>query len=103
MSYRCDVCGYRSTKWMGFCPQCRTDGALAQEFEGSRQASHSAEVVSITKVRGNHVPRLPTGIGEVDRVLGGGLVPGAAILVGGEPGVGKSTLLLQVAGSPMVH
>ncbi len=99
MSYRCEVCGYRSTKWMGFCPQCRTDGALLQEVTASKQAGRRAEVVSITKVRGDQVSRLPTGIGEVDRVLGGGLVPGATILVGGEPGVGKSTLLLQVAGA----
>lgn len=84
---------------MGFCPQCRTDGALLQEVTASKQAGRRAEVVSITKVRGDQVSRLPTGIGEVDRVLGGGLVPGATILVGGEPGVGKSTLLLQVAGA----
>jgi len=99
VNYRCEVCGYRSAKWMGFCPQCRTDGALAQEIERSGQAGRSAQVVSITKVRGDQVSRLPVGIGEVDRVLGGGLVPGAAILVGGEPGVGKSTLLLQAAGA----
>ncbi len=84
---------------MGFCPQCRTDGALAQEITASKQAGRNAEVVSITEVHGDQVSRLPTGIGEVDRVLGGGLVPGATILVGGEPGVGKSTLLLQVAGA----
>ena len=99
MSYRCEVCGYRSTKWMGFCPQCRTDGALAQDVTGSKQVGRTAEVVSITKVRGDQESRLLTGVGEVDRVLGGGLVPGATILVGGEPGVGKSTLLLQVAGA----
>jgi len=99
VNYRCDVCGYRSAKWMGFCPQCRTDGALTQEIAGPKQAGRRTEVVSITKVRGDQVSRLSTGIGEVDRVLGGGLVPGAVILVGGEPGVGKSTLLLQVAGA----
>lgn len=97
--YRCDGCGHESPKWMGFCPQCRADGGLA-EVHGSAQRSRrgaTARVLSLTEVREADIPHQPTGIGEVDRVLGGGLVPGAAILVGGEPGVGKSTLLLQVA------
>jgi DNA repair protein RadA/Sms len=81
---------------MGFCPQCRSDGALAEEAASPRRAAgRSAEVVSITKVKGGEVVRRPLGIGEFDRVLGGGLVPGSAILVGGNPGAGKSTLLLQ--------
>ena len=97
--YRCELCGHESSKWMGFCPQCRADGALA-EFGGPAKSVRrvgAARVVSIAEVGETVVARKPVGIGEVDRVLGGGLVPGAAILVGGEPGVGKSTLLLQVA------
>ena len=102
MSYRCEACGYRSGKWMGFCPQCRTDGALAQEAPRSKGAKRSGG-----RPRSSRSPRSmpaaetrrPVGIGEFDRVLGGGLVAGAVVLVGGEPGVGKSTLLLQAAGA----
>ncbi len=86
---------------MGFCPQCRNDGALlevaAQPRSGKRRSA--TEVVSLTDTRASEVVRTPVGIDEFDRVLGGGLVPGAGILLGGEPGVGKSTLVLQVAGS----
>ncbi|MCB2224859.1 MAG: DNA repair protein RadA [Actinobacteria bacterium] len=104
MSYRCEVCAYRSPKWMGFCPQCRSDGALVEEPASSRSrastrgAASGAAVVSIAEVGDGAEVRRPVGIGEVDRVLGGGLVEGAVVLVGGEPGVGKSTLLLQAAG-----
>ncbi len=83
---------------MGFCPQCRAQQALGIESEPPlRRSSGPVTVVSATAERTNERDRYPTGNGEFDRVLGGGLVPGAAILVGGEPGVGKSTLLLQVA------
>lgn len=94
MTYSCRSCGYRSAKWMGFCPQCRADEALT---ETTASVGPAAEPVPLTKVAGNEVDRLPTGVGEFDRVVGGGVVAGSAILVGGEPGVGKSTLLLQVA------
>ena len=102
--YRCELCGHESPKWMGFCPQCRADGALVEVDAPSRLAPGAvpARVVSVTAVGTSGDTRRPVGIGEVDRVLGGGLVPGAAILVGGEPGVGKSTLLLQVA-AQIVH
>ena len=98
--YRCDSCGFETPKWMGFCPQCRTDGALLEVAPGSRDSSRvarPARVVSVGAVGTDDIQRRRIGISEVDRVLGGGLVPGAAILLGGEPGVGKSTLLLQVA------
>ena len=99
MAFQCAVCGFSSPKWMGFCPQCRSDEALERQTPpavgtGSPQA---AEVVSIAKIDDSAATRLTTGWPEFDRVLGGGLVTGGAILVGGEPGVGKSTLLLQVA------
>lgn len=102
VKYRCDVCAYESPKWMGFCPQCRSDGALIETGEqpkSKRSKGTPARVVSITDAGLEKVVRVPIGVGELDRVLGGGLVPGAAILLGGEPGVGKSTLLLQVAGT----
>ncbi|HSG80018.1 MAG TPA: AAA family ATPase, partial [Acidimicrobiia bacterium] len=101
MRYRCTECGYESAKWMGFCPACRHDGAL-EEREPSRardRGPRAARAVPIPEVGMAAVTHRPVGMGEVDRVLGGGLVAGAAILLGGEPGVGKSTLLLQVAGA----
>ena len=86
---------------MGFCPQCRGEGALIATVQPSRskRRSSSAAVVSLTDAGAEKVVRTPVGIDEFDRVLGGGLVTGAGILLGGDPGVGKSTLLLQVAGS----
>jgi DNA repair protein RadA/Sms len=97
MTYRCGECGYRSGKWMGFCPQCRSEAGLVQD---NRTVSTKAAPVPtpLPKARNTEVGRAAVGLGEVDRVLGGGLVPGSVVLVGGEPGVGKSTLLLQVAG-----
>jgi DNA repair protein RadA/Sms len=101
MKYRCEACAYESAKWMGFCPQCHGEGPLVATHQPSRskRRSSSAAVVSLTDAGAEKVVRTPVGIEEFDRVLGGGLVTGAAILLGGEPGVGKSTLLLQVAGS----
>jgi len=100
LSYCCEQCGYRSGKWMGFCPQCRAQQALALDSEQPpRRSSTTGTVVSATAERTSERDRYPIGIGEFDRVLGGGIVHGAAILIGGEPGIGKSTLLLQVADS----
>jgi DNA repair protein RadA/Sms len=84
---------------MGFCPQCGSSDPLSETshpVSGSRQ--RAAESVSITAATASPVDRLATGWGEIDRVLGGGLVRGSVVLLGGEPGVGKSTLLLQMAG-----
>ncbi len=105
MKYRCDVCGHDSPKWMGFCPQCKADGALVEIPDQKRGSGkpRSARVVTVGEAGASEVVRRPVGISEVDRVLGGGLVPGAAILLGGEPGVGKSTLLLQVAAALSVQ
>lgn len=95
MAYRCDSCRYETERWMGFCPQCR--GGTLLEFDGT-SAGEPLEVMPITRVgKKGSGERRSTGLGEVDRVLGGGMVAGSAILLGGEPGVGKSTLLLQVA------
>lgn len=95
MTYTCSSCGYRSAKWMGFCPQCRAQEPLQLAPELPR--IEPPEPLPLTKVASDEVPRIPTGISEFDRVLGGGIVGGSAVLLGGEPGVGKSTLLLQVA------
>lgn len=86
---------------MGFCPQCLNDGALVETADSTRpkRRTPAAGVVSLAESGAEKMVRAPVGIDEFDRVIGGGLVPGAGILLGGEPGVGKSTLLLQVAGS----
>lgn len=88
MAYLCSSCGYSSPRWAGFCSQCRIQEPLAES---------GLTVQTVVGVGDPTVKRLVTGIGELDRVLGGGLIPGSAVLLGGEPGVGKSTLLLQVA------
>lgn len=98
VDYRCTTCGYRSPKWMGFCPQCRSEGELVREEARRRSSRSTATAATLSETPGAATAHVRTGLAELDRVLGGGLVPGAAILLGGEPGVGKSTLILQVAG-----
>lgn len=97
----CKECGYESGKWLGQCPGCKEVGSFVEEPTGPRNKtirrnildSHS---VAINQVTADDEERMTTGFGELDRVLGGGVVPGGLILVGGDPGIGKSTLLLQV-------
>jgi DNA repair protein RadA/Sms len=102
-SYRCAECGFEVAKWVGRCPECQAWGTVEERAPAraglariaagapSSPARRISEVdVEETKVR-------PTGVSELDRVLGGGIVPGAVVLLAGEPGVGKSTLLLEVA------
>ncbi|MDH3470530.1 MAG: DNA repair protein RadA [Acidimicrobiia bacterium] len=99
--YQCAECGFSSPRWMGFCPQCRNSAALIQIADQggtNKSARRAAEAaVPIAAAAAEPSVATPTGMAELDRVLGGGLVPGAALLVGGEPGVGKSTLLSQAA------
>jgi DNA repair protein RadA/Sms len=90
MSYKCNGCGFASGKWMGFCPQCRMQEPLEESPGRNAQAPP-------VRVSGAGEARITSGTAEFDRVLGGGMVPGSSILVGGEPGIGKSTLLLQLA------
>jgi DNA repair protein RadA/Sms len=102
-AHRCTECGYASAKWVGRCPECQAWGSI-QELGlpvGGLRAVAAGPVTAparpITEVELAGARAIPTGIDEFDRVLGGGLVPGAVLLVAGEPGVGKSTLLLEVA------
>jgi len=102
--YLCQQCGYQSIKWTGRCPGCEQWNTLVEELVEPSSATNAQpfEVVSPTllaDVSMEDAARLRTGLGEFDRVLGGGLVPGSVTLVGGEPGIGKSTLLLSVAGA----
>jgi len=101
-AFRCTECGWTSAKWVGRCGECQqwgtvmeTAGAAPLHAVAPLTPTRSAQ--PITSIDTRETPRRTTGVGEFDRVLGGGLVPGAAILLSGEPGVGKSTLLLEVA------
>jgi len=98
----CQGCGYQSLKWMGKCPECGEWNSLVEERQnhtllsgGSTPVSRSRPV-TLEAVEMNQHRRISTNIQEFDRVLGGGLVPGSLVLVGGDPGIGKSTLMLQV-------
>ena len=103
--YICQECGYESGKWMGKCPSCNEWGSLVEEVveakkpsltaPSSRGAASSAPV-KLRDVKIENETRTTTGMKELDRVLGGGIVKGSLILVGGDPGIGKSTLLLQI-------
>src|SRR6185295_10889271 len=105
--YTCTECGGQSPKWQGQCPHCQAWNTLvetAAEATGKAGAHRFASiagstsaVVELSEVEARDFPRLPTLIGEFDRVLGGGLVEGGVVLIGGDPGIGKSTLLLQAA------
>ena len=101
----CQNCGYETPRWMGRCPECNEWNTLVEEVE-ARPQGHSTSLsrsgatgkpVAISAVEAAAEPRLPGGIDEFDRVLGGGVVPGSLVLVGGDPGIGKSTLLLQLS------
>lgn len=102
MPYRCEHCGTQSAKWMGFCPQCLVQEPLVEDrptpSQRSSRKAPAASTVPLAEVRSHDGSRTAIGIGELDRVLGGGLVSGSVALLGGEPGVGKSTILLQAAG-----
>jgi DNA repair protein RadA/Sms len=101
--HRCTECGASHPKWAGRCPSCSAWNSLVEEVEETRAASTLASIagaapaVPITEVDATDGTPVATGIGELDRVLGGGLVPGSVTVLGGEPGIGKSTLLLDVA------
>lgn len=100
-SYRCTECGWTTAKWLGRCPECQAWGTV-EEYGAPAVRTTAAGRVStaalpIGQVDGRQATARSTGVDELDRVLGGGLVPGAVVLLAGEPGVGKSTLLLDVA------
>lgn len=101
-AYRCTECGWTTAKWVGRCGECQTWGTVEEAAGGTRARTRAASSVQkpaqpIAEVDSRVAAYMSTGNPEFDRVLGGGLVPGAVILMAGEPGVGKSTLLLDVA------
>ena len=105
-AYFCKECGYEAPKWMGRCPACGEWNTFTEEIVARESGSVPAAITSalprstpqrVGEIRSNDRPRLDLGNAEVNRVLGGGLVPGSLVLLGGEPGIGKSTLSLQIA------
>lgn len=118
VQYLCSECGWNDPKWYGRCPECGQWGTI-EEFHEARPAAASSRTAApgrtarttagtvsarhgarpITQIDTDTVTRMPTGFGEFDRVLGGGIVPGSVVLIAGEPGIGKSTLLLETAGN----
>lgn len=105
--YRCSECGYETVKWLGKCPSCgewntleEVTREIAPAYGGKVKPAAQVDlsrVVELKSIRETITSRIRTGIGELDRVLGGGIVPGSVVLAGGEPGIGKSTLFLQMA------
>jgi DNA repair protein RadA/Sms len=95
VTYACTDCGYSSGRWFGKCPGCNAFGTLIEDVVGGPKAKAPPQpLLRLVDVEADEAQRIATGVPELDRVLGGGLVPASLVLVGGEPGVGKSTLLL---------
>jgi DNA repair protein RadA/Sms len=99
----CSACGTESAKWHGQCPGCGAWNTLAEEAKapakGPRAAGRAVKPLRLAEVRPERHARLSTGLGELDRILGGGLVPGSLVLIGGSPGIGKSTLTSMALGN----
>src|SRR6266516_6053526 len=93
--FACSECGYTAGRWFGKCPGCDSFGTLLEEAPVAATAAAPKPLLRLVDVQAEEAQRIPTGVPELDRVLGGGLVPASRVLVGGEPGVGKSTLLLS--------
>ena len=104
IDYACTSCGFSSPKWLGRCPDCGKWGSIVEEIAPAEpkyrvavDAFPASKPVRLTEVSGSAGVRAKSGIGEFDRVMGGGIVPSSATLIGGDPGIGKSTILLQAA------
>src|SRR5215218_2754159 len=100
VNFACTECGYSAGRWFGKCPGCNAFGSLVEEAPATLKAAAAAKpLLRLVDVDAEEAKRISTGVPELDRVLGGGLVPASVVLVGGEPGVGKSTLLLSALGA----
>jgi DNA repair protein RadA/Sms len=98
VQFSCSECGYSAGRWFGKCPGCDAFGTLVEEAvprPGAPSKARAKPLLRLVDVQVEEAARIPTGVPELDRVLGGGLVPASLVLVGGEPGVGKSTMLLM--------
>ena len=107
--YTCNACGATSPKWLGKCPQCEAWNTLVEGVADSGSAhrykslAQAQPVATLSEIEAGDVDRTPSGITELDRALGGGIVSGGVVLIGGDPGIGKSTLLLQALDSMSRH
>ncbi len=100
--FSCSSCGYQSLKWLGRCPECQEWESFIEEVRepvSKSDIQHASRPAKLVQEPDSDVERIVTSIGEFDRVLGGGIVPGSVILIGGDPGIGKSTILLQILAS----
>src|SRR5256886_12341208 len=102
--FACQNCGHQSRKWLGKCPECGEWNSLVEERAPEKKSAsrsgfklREVKAVAYTEIESQDEVRISSGVTEFDRVLGGGIVPGTLVLLGGDPGIGKSTLLLQVA------
>src|SRR5579872_2356672 len=101
-NFKCTNCNYTSIKWIGCCPECSEWGSLIEHVAHAHVqkgliSNATIQLMPLSAIETKNQPRILSGIGEWDRVVGGGLVPGSLIVITGDPGIGKSTLLLQVA------
>lgn len=108
--FRCQNCGYSTVKWLGKCPECESWNTLVEEMETTapstarrRLTAFTSEVSPLAKIQSAHHQRVKTGLVEFDRMMGGGVVGGSLTLLGGPPGIGKSTLMLQAAEGLAAH
>jgi len=100
--FECQNCGAQFPKWSGRCLECGKWGSLISDIKDDKKINQkniiknivSADIINLSQAKNNNVVRLPSGVSEIDRVLGGGLISGSIILLSGEPGVGKSILLV---------
>ena len=98
----CNECGYESAKWMGKCPACNSWNTFFEQKvdkiveNGIKKTKERQKPKALNSYQGQDVARISTGFAELDRVLGGGIVKGSLTLLGGEPGIGKSTIILQI-------
>ena len=104
--FECMACGYQSPKWMGKCPNCGAWNQMEEIIEKTSNPKHGvkaketqAKVQKLNSIKHEATPRVQTDSKEFNRVLGGGIVSGSLVLIGGDPGIGKSTLLLQICAS----
>ena len=100
--YMCQQCGYTSPKWLGKCSECGSWNSMVEEVmvpekKGGVASPSEVKISKLSEISVSSGDRMMSGIGEFDRVLGGGLMKGSLVLVGGDPGIGKSTLMLQAA------
>ena len=102
IKFICSNCGYESLKWLGKCPACESWNSFSEEIVEDKKTSRSSSirnsiVTPLSDIKEISEERIATNIIEFDRVLGGGLMPGSVVLIGGDPGIGKSTLVMQAA------